>query len=236
MSQSSFVKKLFPSNLGEAGMHDKYITVPKQIDPSKFFGQPPKNILCIDKKTGIAYEFPFSLAANGEYRLTQFGSFFDDKNAFVDDEVSIEKVFSDSSIRYEIDLLKRGSPAPYPINTLLPEEVNEDAQDGYSEGSKMTVLVNKFERNTKAREKCIEHYSAFCSACEFDFEEVYGDVGEGFIHVHHIVPVADIGESYIVDPIRDLIPVCPNCHAMIHKRKPPYSIEEIKDLIHSHED
>ena len=67
--------------------------------------------------------------------------------------------------------------------------------------------------------------------CEFDFEENYGEVGVGFIHVHHIVPVAEIGETYQVDPINDLIPVCPNCHAMIHKRKPPYSIKEIKDMM-----
>ncbi|MEL4454844.1 HNH endonuclease [Lutimonas vermicola] len=231
MSQTSFVKRLYASNLGEAGMHDKYITVPKKADPPTFFGHPPKNITFIDKNTDILYDFPFSHAANGEYRLTQFGNYFDDKNAVVDDEVIINKIISGVSIKYEIDLKKKGIPIPYPINTLLPDEVNDDVQNSYSEGTKMTVLVNKYERNTKARDECIDHYGAFCSACEFDFSDEYGDIGKGFIHVHHIKPISEIGESYEVDPINDLIPVCPNCHAMIHKRKPPYSIKEIKGIL-----
>jgi hypothetical protein len=231
MSQSSFIKKLYPSNLGEAGMHDKYITVPKKADPPVFFGHPPKNLTFMDKKSGDLYIFPFSHAANGEYRLTQFGNYFNDKNAAVDDEIVIEKVVSPGSTKYVIDLLKNGVPAAYPNFTLQPDEVNEDAAEYYPEGSRQSVLVNKYERNTKAREKCIEHHGVICKACDFDFEDNYGEVGEGFIHVHHIVPVAEIGESYQVDPINDLIPVCPNCHAMIHKRKPPYSIDEIKEML-----
>ena len=231
MSQSSFTKKLYPSNLGEAGMHDKYITVPKKADPPVFFGHPPKNVTCIDKNSGILYEFPFSHAANGEYRLTQFGNYFDDKNAVVDDEIFIEKVISNGSIKYVIDLLKNRIPIEYPTFILNPDEANEDAAEYYPEGSRQSVLVNKYERNTKARERCIEHHGVICKACDFDFEENYGEVGEGFIHVHHIKPVSEIGETYEVDPINDLIPVCPNCHAMIHKRKPPYSIDEIKEML-----
>ena len=109
MGQTSFVKKLFPSNLGEAGMHDRYITIPIKADPPTFFGNPPQDVLCIDKTTGSLYQFPFSRAANGEYRLTQFGSYFEDKNAVVDDEVIIEKITIDSSIEYRIDLMKNAS-------------------------------------------------------------------------------------------------------------------------------
>lgn len=231
MSRTSFIKKLYPSNLGEAGMHDKYITVPKKADPPSFFGHPPKTVTCIDKHSGVFYDFPFSHAANGEYRLTQFGNYFDDKNALVDDEIVIEKVVSNDSTKYVIDLLKNGVPAVYPTFTLQPEEANEDSTEYYPEGSRQSVLVNKYERNTRAREKCIEYHGVICKACGFDFEENYGEVGEGFIHVHHIVPVAEIGESYQVDPINDLIPVCPNCHSMIHKRKPPYSINEIREML-----
>ena len=232
MSKFFFVKKLYPSNLGEAGMHDKYITVPKKSDPPTFFGLPPKIINCVDKNTGTSYTLPFSHAANGEYRLTQLGSFFDDKNAVVGDEVIIEKIISEASIKFIIDLLKKGITTPYSTNDLLPDEVSEDSQDFYREGSKMAVLVNKYERNSEAREKCIEHYGAICSACEFDFKEEYGDIGKGFIHVHHLIPISEIGNSYNIDPINDLIPVCPNCHAMIHKRKPnPFTIEEIKQKL-----
>ncbi|HEK2705573.1 TPA: HNH endonuclease [Pseudomonas aeruginosa] len=63
------------------------------------------------------------------------------------------------------------------------------------------------------------------------FGERFGELGRGFIHVHHVVPVSEIGESYEVDPIKDLIPLCPNCHAMIHRRNPPLSVDELKGLM-----
>ena len=56
-------------------------------------------------------------------------------------------------------------------------------------------------------------------------------LGEGFIHVHHIVPLSGLGKSYVVDPINDLRPVCPNCHAMLHKRVPPYTIDELREIM-----
>jgi 5-methylcytosine-specific restriction protein A len=51
------------------------------------------------------------------------------------------------------------------------------------------------------------------------------------IHVHHIVPVSSIGEKYKVDPINDLIPVCPNCHAVFHLSDPPHTIDEVKAFL-----
>ena len=55
----------------------------------------------------------------------------------------------------------------------------------------------------------------------------YGEVAEGLIHVHHLRSLSEVGEEYIVDPIADLRPVCPNCHAVLHTRTPPFSIEEV---------
>ncbi|MBE2217886.1 MAG: HNH endonuclease [Ignavibacteria bacterium] len=78
---------------------------------------------------------------------------------------------------------------------------------------------------------CIKYYGAKCQICGFDFEEKYGDIGKGFIHVHHKVDISTIGKEYEVDFKKDLIPVCPNCHAMLHKRKPAYSIDDLKQLI-----
>ena len=110
---------------------------------------------------------------------------------------------------------------------IHPDELNEPEE--LYEGCKKTVTVNAYERNPLARKKCIEHYGAKCAVpnCQFDFEKVYGDIGKGFIHVHHLTKLADIGQDYKVDPIKDLRPVCPNCHAMLHQKNPPYSIEEL---------
>lgn len=98
---------------------------------------------------------------------------------------------------------------------LYPEIIEES--ELIYEGVKKRVIVNKYERNLKARKQCIDYYGYDCKVCGMNFEERYGKVGKNFIHVHHIVPLSKIDEEYKVNPIKDLIPVCPNCHAMIHR-------------------
>lgn len=107
----------------------------------------------------------------------------------------------------------------------------EESYVSYVEGVWSKVLVNRYERNSDAREKCILAHGTVCSACGFDFELKYGALGKGFIHIHHLVPIASCGGAYTVDPIIDLTPVCPNCHAMLHKRNPPLSINELKNVL-----
>jgi 5-methylcytosine-specific restriction protein A len=116
-----------------------------------------------------------------------------------------------------------------PDQTVYPDEVDENVK--YSEGKTKHVLVNNYERNQVARQKCIEYYGAFCQVCNFDFEKVYGSIGKDFIHVHHIIEIATIGKEYSVNPINDLIPVCPNCHSMLHKKKPAYFVAELKQMM-----
>ncbi len=102
------------------------------------------------------------------------------------------------------------------------------------EGAKKLISVNAYERNKQARSECLNHYGFNCSVCDFDFEETYGEIGKEFIHVHHIVDLATINKEYKVDPISDLVPVCPNCHAMLHKRKPiAFTVEELKSILRS---
>ena len=69
--------------------------------------------------------------------------------------------------------------------------------------------------------------------CGFNFEQTYGEIGEGYIHVHHIKPLSEIQEGYEVDPINDLLPVCPNCHAMLHKKTPPYTPKELRKVLNN---
>lgn len=116
-------------------------------------------------------------------------------------------------------------------DSALPDEVVETAT--LIEGAVRHVQVNAYERNAEARRKCIEKYTTRCCVCETDLGDVYGEVGKGFIHVHHLKPIAEIRAPYEVDPVTDLRPVCPNCHAIIHRRTPPYSIEEVKEMLRS---
>lgn len=113
---------------------------------------------------------------------------------------------------------------------LYPDELPEDSTS-FWEGTKKTSIVNRYERDSRARKSCIASKGASCVVCEFNFGQAYGDLGAGFIHVHHIVPLAEIAESYRVNPETDLEPVCPNCHAMLHKEIPPLSIEKLRSII-----
>jgi hypothetical protein len=109
----------------------------------------------------------------------------------------------------------------------LPEEVDPSLR----EGARTTITVNTFERNPKARKKCLEHYGSQCVICGINFGSFYGSEADGFIHVHHLCPPSAIGKEYTVDPVADLRPVCPNCHAVIHLRKPPYTIEAVRQML-----
>ena len=109
---------------------------------------------------------------------------------------------------------------------IYPDEIEANLL----EGSKKEVIVNSYERNPIARKKCLEHFGYNCSVCNINFEKIYGVIGKSFIHVHHLKQISDIKKEYEVNPIKDLIPVCPNCHAMLHKRNPPYSVDELKDI------
>jgi 5-methylcytosine-specific restriction protein A len=134
-------------------------------------------------------------------------------------------------LRYE---LKKYVPAPvYEKDEILrlPEEIADD--ESLLEGSRRKITINAYERNPKARRECIAHHGTSCAVCRFNFAEVYGEVGKDFIHVHHLKQLADIGSEYEVNPVSDLRPVCPNCHAIIHKGNPPYSIEEVKSFLRS---
>lgn len=113
--------------------------------------------------------------------------------------------------------------------TIYADEVDDNVE--YAEGKTKRILVNSYERNVIARKKCIEHFGVICQVCGFDFEKKYGEIGKEFIHVHHKVDISTIGDEYSVDPINDLIPVCPNCHSMLHKKKPAYLIEELKQIM-----
>ena len=123
-------------------------------------------------------------------------------------------------------------------NNLYPDEV--DSTEQLVEGATTSVVVNRFERNPEARKQCIAHHGTCCKACGLDFERVYGSIGNGFIHVHHVVPVNQIGSEYVINPLTDLVPLCPNCHAMVHRflQQNPgtekSAVERLKQLLTVH--
>lgn len=99
------------------------------------------------------------------------------------------------------------------------------------EGKAKKVYSTLYERSSKLRQQALDIHGYSCSVCGFNFLKIYGEVGRGFIHIHHLKPLAQTGEQ-IVDPRTDLVPVCPNCHCMIHREKNKIlTIEELKQLL-----
>ena len=111
----------------------------------------------------------------------------------------------------------------------LPEEVAETPK--LPEGAVRKITVNAYERNPKARKKCIAAHGTTCCICGFMFGAFYGPDAEGYIHVHHLRPLSESDGEYQVDPIEDLRPVCANCHAVLHLGGECRSIEDVRKML-----
>lgn len=127
----------------------------------------------------------------------------------------------------------RHLPAPAYVREAEPVV---DSGLALMEGALRQVVGSEYERNPIARRACVEHHGTSCSVCRFSFETAFGPLGRGFIHVHHLVPLSSMGSEYRIDPVADLRPVCPNCHAMLHRCDPPLSIEELQQYLSRSDD
>ena len=142
-------------------------------------------------------------------------SFSDDPNKLFDE--------FDCLLNNEIPLFERKLAEKLGRVTLSEEELKE--------GEEETYVLNKYERSKKAREACLAAHGSACKVCGIDFGKAYGPEFAGKIEVHHIIPLSQIGSEYVVDPVNDLVPVCPNCHTALHSKKDGvYTIEELKKI------
>lgn len=114
---------------------------------------------------------------------------------------------------------------------IFPEMLNSEIVE--FEGIKKQILVNKYERSSIARKKSIEYHGLNCKVCGIKFSEKYGEIGNEFIHIHHLTPLHKIGIEYKIDYKNDLVPVCPNCHSMLHRkiRGIEPTIDELRDML-----
>ncbi len=117
------------------------------------------------------------------------------------------------------------------VAALVGVEDVEERHLGESEGSSHQRLITSYERKKINREACIQLKGAKCAVCGFDFEEFYGDVGIGYIEVHHTTPVSKLGPDYRIDLITDLEPLCANCHSMVHRETPPIPVNDLARVV-----
>jgi 5-methylcytosine-specific restriction protein A len=104
---------------------------------------------------------------------------------------------------------------------------------GLPEGAKTRIEVNRYERDRRNRAAALAIHGYCCKACKLDMGERYGSAAAGLIEVHHVTPVSQVGEDYIIDPRTDLTPLCPNCHSVAHRRNPPYSVDDLREMLAS---
>jgi 5-methylcytosine-specific restriction enzyme A len=128
----------------------------------------------------------------------------------------------------DADLLLTAARNTKAAKRLATEEVELGA--GYPEGATTEIRVNAYERSSTARRACLRHWGSSCFACRLELGKLYGRRADGLIHVHHVVPLAAIRKTYRVDPVKDLRPLCPNCHAVVHRTEPPMPVEALRKL------
>jgi predicted HNH restriction endonuclease len=100
----------------------------------------------------------------------------------------------------------------------------------FREGRRVLYTLSRAERNPRLRKACIKKHGTRCKACNFDFEKRYGEIGKGYIHIHHLKPMANAAAARDVS-VDDLVPVCANCHAMLHQRTPPLTPDQLRAMM-----
>jgi hypothetical protein len=114
--------------------------------------------------------------------------------------------------------------------SLFDNALSEETEEVH-EGAISFVNHKRYERNPILRKLCLEHYGVQCQICKTRLSDLYGKAIKELIHVHHLTPLSSIANAHSVNPVKDLIPVCPNCHAVIHYRDPPYTPNEVEEML-----
>lgn len=128
-------------------------------------------------------------------------------------------------------IISRSDCSPRDIDRQLNDDQPDIFTTTYTEGVEKKTYTTTYERSPKLKEQALRIHGYTCMACGFNFEKVYGEYGKGYIHVHHVKPVATSGVR-AVNPREDLVVLCANCHAMVHRKKNKVlSLEELKVLI-----
>ena len=120
------------------------------------------------------------------------------------------------------------------VGAAVDEDIVIATQSGnFVEGAVRDVVMRLHERSAAAREACISHYGYSCFICKARLRERYKGLTMDLIQVHHETPISSKSVASDVDPVADLKPVCPNCHAVVHSRTPPYTVAEVQAMYES---
>jgi 5-methylcytosine-specific restriction protein A len=112
-----------------------------------------------------------------------------------------------------------------PTDTPLPKDVDPKRVPA---GQWREFSGTHYEREPGPRMTCLHYHGYRCQGCGYKMADIYGVVAERIIHVHHLTPVSTLPKGYRIDPINEMVPLCPNCHSVVHARKYPLTIKQLK--------
>jgi 5-methylcytosine-specific restriction protein A len=221
----------------------------KSIDPDSYFfflrqGKEPRGIMGIGKTLSSPYPDKHWNGVEGaftNYVDIRFETLLDINNesAKVIPTSFLQERFPQqnwtpqgSGIRIRPEIVSQVLDLWYSWQGSLTPELSDYL--AYEEGRQFKVTTTKYERDLQARQKCLEIKGYACNICGIRMEEIYGEIGKEFIQVHHIQLLSEYAIGQKTDPSKHLIPVCPNCHAMLHRKYPPYTPAELKKKMKSY--
>lgn len=179
------------------------------------------------------------LITNHNFKLLTFSQFAkrdSDENIMTDARrISIDKIVPvlERRFMFETEDGWYSTPAPMPPASSYKELIEQD----FEEGKEASIIARRAERNPKARRACLEHHGYACKICGLLMSDLYGSVGKDVIEVHHINEMSLCDGVRKVDPKEDLIPVCPNCHTILHTKRPAaYSLDDVRRMLRRNPD
>ena len=144
--------------------------------------------------------------------------------------IHITRILKEDEDDYEM-IVEDVCPIIIGMMLSLTELEPNDSIWNHMEGAEKERWIRTYERNPTNRKICISAKGTRCIVCGLDFGEVYGPIGSGFIHVHHLTPVSRMKGPRDLNPLKDLVPVCPNCHYMLHRVDPPLTPNELQKIM-----
>jgi len=196
---------------------DLEILVGRQDDK---FSQKVRNLRSHQTLEAPGYTTYESRGKQGYWRITEVGQrVLLQSRDFV--RVALKPGFTSSVTTQALSRLNYTNPDRVPQISAFDED--EVVREGARSQAQRTV----YERSRRLRDAAVEHFAAQgelqCEVCGFSFERIYGDLGSGFIEIHHRKPIFCLDgqsiEQTIAEAIHDVAALCANCHRMVHRKR-----------------
>jgi len=156
----------------------------------------------------------------------------------INDSVELKNIIlKHKSDSQDLEMINNAFYKASDSHTLLAQEFGYDPNaESFKEGNLQLRIHLRKERNRSLVKRAKERWNQeqrghiCCSICGFSFSKTYGEVGEGFIEAHHVKPITSLDPNEIVK-LTDLVPVCSNCHSMLHHNRPWLTAEQLSDIV-----